>query len=414
MSSSDPTPPEPAPPHYALSRRLTLPLLVLYGLGVTIGAGIYVLIGLTAEEAGMYAPLSFLLAAAIVTFSGLSYAEFSTHYPVSAGEAVFVESGLGLPWLTLLVGLTIALAGLVSAATVSIGAAAYIEQLVPVPPALLIAVIVLGLGVLAAWGILESVAIAAAFTLIEIGGLVFVVAYAVTAHPDLLSRAGELVPPLELSVWTGIASGGLIAFFAFVGFEDLVNVAEEAKAPQKNMPRAILYTLAISTLLYLAVTSVIVLAVPLDALRQSTAPLTLVFGADADVARDGLALVAGIAALNGILIQMIMASRVLYGLADRGRLPPVLARVNPVTRTPLVATGFVVAATLVLSLLLPVQALAQTTSALVLSVFAIVNFALVQLKRKGDRPAPWVFSVPDWVPWVGLVSCLGLLSTSLL
>lgn len=414
MSSSHPIPPEPAPPHYALSRRLTLPLLVLYGLGVTIGAGIYVLIGLTAEEAGMYAPLSFLLAAAIVTFSGLSYAEFSTHYPVSAGEAVFVESGLGLPWLTLLVGLTIALAGLVSAATVSIGAAAYIEQLVPVPPGVLIIVIVLGLGLLAAWGILESVAIAAAFTLIEIGGLVFVIAYALTANPALLMRAGELIPPMELAVWSGIASGGLIAFFAFVGFEDLVNVAEEAKAPQKNMPRAILYTLAISTLLYLAVTSVIVLAVPLDDLRQSTAPLTLVFGADADVARGGLALVAGIAALNGILIQMIMASRVLYGLADRGRLPPVLAQVHPKTRTPLVATGLVVAMTLVLALLLPVQALAQTTSGLVLSVFAIVNLALIQLKRKGEKPAPWVFSVPVWVPWAGLVTCLGLLSTSLL
>ena len=234
----------------ALRRRLTLPLLVLYGLGVTIGAGIYVLVGLTAGEAGIHAPVSFLLAAAIVAFSGLTYAELSTRYPVSAGEAVFVDKAFVMPWLTLLVGLAIALSGLVSAATVTIGAAAYLQQLVHLPSVLLIVIIVLGLGALAVWGILESVIVAAVFTLLEVGGLIFVVGYAMTAHPGLVLRLGELVPPLDLAVWSGITSGALIAFFAFIGFEDLVNVAEEAQAPHRNMPRAILYTLGISTLVY--------------------------------------------------------------------------------------------------------------------------------------------------------------------
>ena len=236
----------------ALKRRLTLPLLTLYGLGVTVGAGIYVLVGITAAKAGFFAPVSFLLAAMVVAFTGFSYSELGTRYPVSAGEAAYVRNGLKSSVLALVVGLMVATSGVVSSAVISIGAAAYIGQLVPLSHTTLMVLVIVSLGLVAAWGILESVVVAAVFTVIEIAGLLFVIWYGFTIKPDLLSEIGRLVPPLEPGAWTGIASAGLLAFFAFVGFEDIANVAEEVKNPQVNLPLAVILTLLIATILYMA------------------------------------------------------------------------------------------------------------------------------------------------------------------
>ena len=208
----------------SLHRRLTLPLLTLYGLGTTVGAGIYVLVGTTAAKAGFYAPVSFLLAAAVVAFTGFSYSEFSTRYPVSAGEAAYVRNGFNSRVLALVVGLMVAVSGIVSSAAISIGAVAYLGNLIPLSPMMLTVLVILILGLFAAWGILESVTLAAIFTLIEIGGLCFVVYYGYTLRPDLLNELGRVFPPFEIDAWTGIVSAGLLAFFAFVGFEDIANV----------------------------------------------------------------------------------------------------------------------------------------------------------------------------------------------
>lgn len=403
-----------APETVTLKRRLSLSLLVFYGLGITVGAGIYVLVGLAAAEAGRYTPVSFLLAAGVVAFTGLSYAELSTRYPVSAGEAAYVESAFGLRSLTLLIGLAIAAAGLVSSSTIAIGASGYLGELTAFPQTALVILIVLILSGLAAWGILESVTIAAVFTLIEIAGLVFVVIYGIIIQPDIVHEIGSLVPPFEPAAWGGIVGGGVIAFFAFIGFEDLANVAEEAEAPERNMPRAILLTLIVSTVIYLAVAAVVVLSVPMDELKQSTAPLSLMFSDDAAWARGMITLIAGIATLNGVLIQMIMSSRVIYGLADRGYLPRPLARVSPTTRTPLVATGLVAAIILVLVLLIPVEALAELTSQIVLVVFITVNFALVWLKRKGTPLSQAGYKVHISIPCIGAAACALMLLASII
>jgi amino acid transporter len=391
-----------------LQRRLTLPLLVLYGLGVTVGAGIYVLVGLTAAKAGMFAPISFLLAAFVVSFTGFTYAELSARFPVSAGEAAYVRSGLKSSSLALLVGLMVVASGVVSASAISLGSTAYLENFVPVSSVILTATIILILGVVAAWGIFESVSIAAILTVIEIGGLCLVVIYGFTLKPDLLADIGELVPPLELNAWTGIVGGGLLAFFAFIGFEDLANVAEEAKKPDKNMPRAIILTLIIATAIYLVVVSVVVLSVPLNELRESASPLTLVFADSSDTTEGIFTLIAALATLNGVLIQMIMSSRVLYGLASQDQLHKSLAFIHPKTRTPIVATAFVVAVILILALFLPIGRLAEMTSLIALSIFSFVNAALIVMKmRKSQKSAG--FHVPIWVPIVGFVSCLLLL-----
>tara|TARA_R110000772_G_scaffold159204_3_gene270365 strand:- start:678 stop:1922 length:1245 start_codon:yes stop_codon:yes gene_type:complete len=392
-----------------LVRKLTLPLLVLYGLGVTIGAGIYVLVGATAAQAGIYAPVSFLVAAVVVSFTGFTYAELSTRYPVSAGEAAYVRAGLNSRTLTLIVGLLVAASGIVSSAAVSIGAAAYVGEIVSLSPILLTTAIILIVGALAVWGILESVFIAAVFTLVEIGGLCLVIYYGISSDPAILTELGDLVPPFEVSIWSGILSASLLAFFAFVGFEDIANVAEEVVEPHKTMPLGIILTLLVATIAYFLVVSVVVLVVPMADLAGSAAPLALVFEKAGDATGGIFHLIAIVATTNGVLIQIIMASRVIYGLAKQQNLPSFLAAVHPATRTPIVATALIVALVLIFATLLPIGRLAQTTSTIVLIVFFLVNLSLIRLKMTSDQPSEGVFVVPIWVPVMGGASSAALL-----
>ena len=219
----------------------------------------------------------------------------------------------------------------------------------------------------------------------------------------------DLVPPFEAGAWKGIFAAGLLAFFAFVGFEDIANVAEEVKQPGRTLPRGIILTLIVSTLIYFTVVSVVVLVVPMKSLVGSAAPLALIFESAGPAISAVFSVIAIIATINGALIQVIMASRVLYGLAAQGSLPQVLAKVNGVTHTPLVATGLVVAIIFVLAYFLPIGELAELTSTIVLIVFSFVNLALLRLKWTGTPPTGDVFQVPVWVPILGLVSCAGLL-----
>ena len=187
-----------------LQRRLNLPLLVLYGTGVTIGAGIYVLIGAVAAHAGQYAPLAFVMAALVMGLTVGSYAELCTRYPVAAGEVAYVKAAFRVRWLSMLTGLMMITAGLVATATVALGATGYIGQFIAIPRPLVVVVIVVALGLVAAWGILESVLLASLFTLIEIGGLVAIVVAAV--HADIPFGGALLkLPPIGAPVWAGIA-----------------------------------------------------------------------------------------------------------------------------------------------------------------------------------------------------------------
>jgi len=407
--------PNPAPEkRVTLKRALTLPLVTLYGLGVTVGAGIYVLVGATAAKAGVYAPVSFLLAAAVTAFTGLSYAELGTRMPVSAGEAAYVRAGFNSSTLALGVGLMVAASGVISSAAVSIGAASYLQHFLPLSPVLLTLAIILVLGLTAFWGIMESVILASLFTLVEISGLGLVIYTGLSTHGDLMSNARQLVPPLELAPWAGIFSASLLAFFAFIGFEDIANVAEEVKTPRRTLPWAIFLTLTISTLLYVAVVAVVVLSVPMQTLTTSTAPLALIFKNSGGAVADLFIAIAVVATLNGVLIQMIMASRILYGLASQGNLPQVIAAIHPVTRTPYIATSLVVAIILALAIFLPITRLAEATSVIVLMVFSFVNLALLRLKRNPEHLPGDIFQVPAWVPVIGLITCLILLLSGLM
>ncbi len=408
--------PRPAPQggaatSHGLRRTLTLPLLTLYGLGVTVGAGIYVLIGATAGSAGPYAWIAFLFASIVAGFTAFSYAELSTRYPVSAGEAAYVEAGFHRDDIAKVVGGLVAASGLVSASAITVGASGYLAGLTGAPPPILILGIVLVLTMLAWWGIAQSVLVAGVVTVIEIAGLLFVIVWGFGVSDTLGVAASDLLPPLQGAHWIGLMGATALAFFAFIGFEDMVNVAEEVDNPRRTMPLAIIITLGVATALYVAVSIAVLTSVPLEMLAGSSAPLSLVFADASAQVQMAFAAIAVVATVNGVLIQMIMVSRVLYGMADQGHLPKVLARLSERTQTPVVATVLVAVGILGLSLFLPVARLAEWTSQIVLCVFVCVNLALIAIKRRGPK-ARDIFTVPLVVPVFGAISSLALLIAS--
>lgn len=390
-----------------LRRSLNLPLVILYGLGVTIGGGIYVLVGHVVGRAGMYAPFSFLLAAILIAFTGLTFAELSSRFPKSAGEAVYVQEGFGRKNLAVIVGWLVVLNGIISSAALSRGVIGYFQTFFSSPEVLTIIVVVVLLAIIAIWGIGESVMVASVITIIEIVGLLLVIWAGREGLFDLPAQIDTLAPPFSGVVWAGILGGSFLAFYAFIGFEDMVNIAEEVKDVQRTMPVAIVVTLCITALLYFLVTVVAVLALPTDELAKSEAPLALIFEKKTGVPPDIISAIGIMAVLNGALIQVIMASRVLYGMSAQGWLPDALGRIHPKTQTPIMATLLVSVVIGCLALTLLVDTLAQLTSFVVLMIAALVNAALWRLKIKDQQqsdvniPLSAPLNIPMWVPVTG-------------
>jgi amino acid transporter len=395
---------------HALKRTLSLVHATLYGLGVTIGAGIYVLIGAAAARAGMHAPVAFVIAAVLMALSGASFAELAGRLPVAAGEAAYVRHAFQSNRLATVAGLLVVAVAIVSAAAISVGCAGYIGVFLDLPQPVLAAGVVLCMGAIAAWGVRESVSFAGAMTLIEVGGLALLILAGAATGPELVTRLPEAVPPPgDVGVLVGIMGTALLAVFAFIGFEGVANIAEEVRDPQRALPRAIFLTLAISTVLYVLVVWVALVAVPPEELAQSRAPLALVFERLTGASPRTMSLIAIVATINGVIVQIIMSSRVLYGLARQGGLPARLAGVHEVTRTPLLATAITTALVLLFALLLPLHHLADLTSRITLVVFALVNLSLIRIKAGTTAAPAGAYVAPRWVPWAGLASCAALL-----
>ena len=394
------------PDPVALKRTLSLPQLVLYGLGTTIGAGIYALVGEMAAISGYYAPVSFLLASVTAALTALSFAELSGRYPRCAGAALYVKEGFSSERLSIIVGLLVVAAGLVSSAAIVNGFTAYLGEFIVLDRFTAIIIVTLAIGALAAWGIAESVSIAAFVTVVEIAGLLLVIAVSYSGLAELPDRWQELVPATDSASWYGIYAGSLLAFYAFIGFEDMVEVAEETRHVRRNLPIGIMLTLAITTLLYMAIMVTAVMAMPPDKLAQSTVPLARLYehytGSNATI----ISIIGLFALINGALIQMIMASRVLYGMSSRNLLPAVLSIVNQRTQTPLVATALSTVAILTLAASGTLATLAEATSLIMLVVFSLVNLALLHVKRKHPEPEGLIV-FPLIIPLMGFLVSAG-------
>jgi basic amino acid/polyamine antiporter, APA family len=384
-----------------LRRALSLPLLTLYGLGTIIGAGIYVLIGKVAGIAGLYAPVAFLIAAIAAFVTALTYAELAARYPKSAGEPLYVSRGLGMRRLSVGVGLMIVASGLVSSATIANGFVGYLHVFVDVPRWLAIVALVSVLGVIAMWGIAESVFVATLTTLAEISGLLVVIVVCGERYGELPQRLPELMPPADAAVWHAIVLGAFLSFYAFIGFEDMVNVAEEAKNPVRDMPRAILLAATVASVLYILVSVAAVLSVPAHELAASEAPLALLYERATGKPGTFIGLIGLFAVVNGALIQIIMAARVLYGMSREGWIPAMFGVVWRYTQTPVIATAIVTVAVLLLALWVPLVSLAKATSYVILLVFVLVNAALLRLKLRRVAAPAGIWQCPLWAPASG-------------
>lgn len=396
------------PPEQTLSRSISLPMLTLYGLGTTIGAGIFVLIGKIAGVSGLYAPIAFLLASVLAGLSAFSFAELSSRFPESAGEAAYIREGFGSNTLAMIAGLFVVTAGLISTSAIVIGFSGYLAEFVPWPPIVSRIIVVLLLGGLVAAGIGLSVTLAAIITVVEISVLLVIIFFGAEFIGKIAVSDAPKPPFLDGAVWFGIVSGAVLAFYAFIGFEDIVNVAEETKNPTRVVPYAIVLTLVCTTLLYVIIAAVAVGTVPIADLVNSDAPLSLIFQNASGFSGKPVSAIAIISVLNGALIQIIMASRVLYGLSRRKMLPGWVGAINARTKTPVIATALCTCIVIVLTSTFRIEGLAGATSIVALTIFAAVNLALLRLK-KNDRDVPGLaYTVPGWIPALGFVASVTL------
>lgn len=383
-----------------LKRTLSLPMMVLYGLGTTIGAGIYALVGEIAGVAGYFAPVSFLIASLMAAFTAISFAELCGRFPQAAGAAVYVKQGFASDRLSTVVGLLVITAGLVSASALVNGFVGYLHQFIGVERIHAIVLVTLLLGVIAAWGVAESVIIASLITVIEIAGLLLVIAVSSESLFTFSDRWSELIPSADIASWAGIYLGATLSFYAFIGFEDMVVVAEEVKEVKHTLPVAVLLTLGITTLIYMLLMVTAVLSLTPAELMSSEAPLAQLYEYHTGEKAVVISIIGMFAIINGALIQIIMASRVLYGLSSRGQLPALLCVVHHRTRTPLVATAMATVAVLVFASIGRLASLAEATSIIMLLVFSIVNLSLWKIKQRDPHPVE-VRIFPVWIPITG-------------
>lgn len=375
MTQSDPRGGRP------LLRVLGLPVLILYGVGVTIGAGIFVLVGTVLETAGPRAPLAFLIAGLVAGVTAFSYATLARGFPHAAGASLYVKAAFG-PRAGLPVGLGVALTAVVSSATITLGFTGYLAELIDIPRPVTVLVALALVGLLVARGVKESVGVAALLTVIEVGVLLVVVAAGGggLASAEVWTAAFGMTGPLPLAA---VLSAAVIAFFAFIGFEDIVNMAEETVEAERVVAAAIIGTLAITTAIYLAVILIAVGAPDPRAIADSAAPLAEMWTQTTGASSAWLSSLALVAVINGAIVQVIMASRLLYGMARERMLPDLFAHVGR-RHTPTVAIWIVTACIAVLALTLPIQILARATSTVTLLVFVGVNLSLVVLgSREG-------------------------------
>ncbi len=394
-----------------LRRALNLPWLVFYGVGVTIGAGIFALIGQIVAIAGDHAPLAFLVAGFVAAFTGFSYAALASAYPRAAGEAVFVKIGFG-HFMGRLIGLGVVAVAITSTAVIALAFAGYIGSVTNLPESVSLIGVLVFLSAIAWAGVRESVGFAALITILEVGTLVVVTisGLPLLAEPGVALRVFSL--PSDSAVWSSIFAGAFVAFFAFIGFEDIENMAEETHDPHLAVPQAIILTLVISVAIYALVAMVAAAFPDRAALTASKAPLALLFERTTGYPAAPIAVMASIAMINGILVQIVMASRVLYGMAKEGMLPAAIGVLDPSRQTPVRAIVLVAALACLLALLLPLLQLAELTSLVMLLVFATVNFSLFLIgRREGSAPV-----LKRWRFWglAGAAVSLALIMAELL
>ena len=394
-----------------LRRAITFPLLFAFILGDVLGAGIYALMGVLASEVGgmLWAPLILALALAMLTAG--SYAELVTKYPKAGGATVFAERAFKHPMVSFLVGFCVLAAGITSAAGLAIAfSGEYFTTFIDLPVTLVAVLFLAVVAALNARGIRESMGANLVMTAIELSGLVIVVvavAYLMTGGGGDVTRITE--GPESVNTGIAVLGGAIIAFYSFVGFETSANIIEEVKDPSRIYPKALFASLITAGIVYVLVGLASAIALPAEDLSDSTGPLlAVVESTGIGIPAAVFSLIALIAVANGALLTMIMASRLAYGMAEQGLLPRVLSRVLPKRKTPWVAIIVTTVIAMGLTVIGDLATLAETVVLLLLFVFLSANVSVLILRK--DRVDHEHFRVWTFVPWLGIASCVLLMT----
>jgi basic amino acid/polyamine antiporter, APA family len=394
----------------ALRRAVSGKLLFVFVLGDVLGAGIYALVGVIAGEVGgaIWVPMVVALLLALLTAA--SYAELVTKYPRAGGSAVFAERAFRRPVVSFLVGYCMLAAGVTSAAGLALAFAGdYLSVFLDVPavPAALVFLVVIAL--VNARGIQESVRANVVMTVVEVSGLVLVVVLAAIVLGRGDGAPGRVAEfPEGVSAGSAVLAAAILAYYSFVGFETSANVAEEVQDVRRVYPRALFGSLLTAGVVYVLVGLAAAVVLPADELSSSSGPLLAVVQASGIGVPDRLfSAIALIAVANGALLTMIMASRMVFGLAEQRLLPRALGAVLPGRRTPWVAIVVTTAVAMGLTLIGDLGDLANIVVLLLLLVFLSTNAAVLVLRR--DRVAAEHFTAPTVVPVLAIGSCLLLL-----
>jgi len=398
---------DPQSPNPSLRRELGLLEVTLSGVGIILGAGVYVLIGQAAGLAGNAIWLAFGISAIMALLTGLSYAELSSMFPKAGAEYDYVKNAFNVQ-LAFVIGWLVFLSGVLAAATVALGFAGYFSALTSIPVLISAIVLLIMLTALLAYGVKETARVAVIATLIEVSGLVIIIAIGL---PHLGSVNYWEMP----QGYSGLFAASALIFFAYQGFESMVKFSEETKKPETTVPKALILALAISVILYVLVALSVVSVIGWQQLAVSNAPFADVVSASLGPnAAVIIAIVALFATANTALMSMYASSRILYGMAGSSDVTARLAWVHPVRRTPWIAILVCGVLSLMLIFAGDIAFIANVTNFTLFLTFMVINAAVIVLRYHSPettRPfrIPYSIGRLPLVPVAGIVFCIFLL-----
>ncbi|GGP34509.1 APC family permease [Saccharothrix coeruleofusca] len=411
-----------APAQPELKRAIGPKLLLFFVVGDILGTGVYALTGNVAGKVGGALWLPFLIAFAVAFLTAFSYLELVGKYPRAAGAALYTNRAFKIQFLTFMVAFAVMSSGITSASSAALAfGRTYLQSVVKeffsdtftISATLVAVLFIIGLGAVNFRGVSESVKANVVLTCIELSGLVIVIAigvYAVAVGDGDPGRLTQVDPAPGQSALVAVTSATALAFFAMVGFEDSVNMAEECRDPVKIFPRAMLWGMVVAATIYVLVAITSSLLIPADRLAKagSSALLEVVKVGAPSFPLWVFSLIGLFAVINSALINMLMASRLVYGMANERIIPRAFGVVHPFRRTPWISIIFTSGVAIILVMTTDIAKLGGTTALLLLIVFTIVNIAVLVLrKEKADHEH---FRAPTWVPVLGALSCAYLAS----
>lgn len=390
-----------------LKRALGLFEVTAYGVGIILGAGIYALIGKGAAVAGNALWMAFLIGAAIAALTGLSYAELGSLFPKEAAEYVYSKKAFRSKLIPFLIGWLIIITGTIAGATVALGFGGYFYAITGINPIIAAGALIIILSTLNFYGIKESARVNILFTVIEAAGLLFIIFLGISFFGSVNYFE------LPSTGFMGVMGAAVLLFFAFIGFEDIVNLAEETRKPRKVIPKALIISVIVTAIVYVLVSISVVSILPWETLGQSAAPLADVSEAALPGSHILLSFIALFATANTVLILLIVESRMIWGMAREKSLPKILSTIHPTRKTPWVAILF----TMVLAILFMssgnIKVIAEITDIGVFLIYFSVNMSLIWLRYR--RPGKRVFRVPinigkfPVLPALGAIFSFGML-----